>query len=74
MDKFNTERIENLKCDYYKLISLLEIRKNIVISDIQLRSFEKKLSECENEDDAAAFIHGNIRRCKISLEAGRAVL
>lgn len=74
MEKFATERIEDLKCEYYKLIALLEVQKHIVISDIQLRCFEKKLSECETEDDAAAFLFGSIRRYKILLEAGRTEL
>lgn len=74
MDKFATERIENLKCEYYKFIALLEVRKHIVISDVQLRCFEKKMWECETEDDAAAFLYGGIRRYKLLLEAGRTEL
>lgn len=74
MDKFNTERIEKLKCEFYKLIALLQMRKHIVISDIQLKCFEKTLSECATEDDAAAFIYGSIRRYKIPLEAGKTEL
>lgn len=69
MDNLDTERIENLKCEFYKLIAMLEVQKKIVISDTQLRFFETKLLECETEE--AAFIYGSIRRYKIRLEAGK---
>lgn len=70
MDKFNSARIENLKCEFYKLIAVLEVQKNVIVSDIQLRCFERNLSECKTEDDAAALIYGSIRRYRLSLETG----
>ncbi len=68
MDKFRSERIEDLKCEFYKVMGQLEIQKNIVISDYELLVFEKKLSECKSEVEAASFILGGIKRYSIQLQ------
>lgn len=70
MHKFYSERVELLKCEFYKLMGQLEVQKNIVVSDIELRIFEKTLTECGSDDEASAFILGSIRRYKIILATG----
>lgn len=70
MDKFNSERVETLKCQFYKLLGHLEMKQNFVVSDVQIRVFEKTLAECDSEDEAAAFVLGRIRRYKIMLGTG----
>lgn len=68
MEKFNSERIETLKCQFYNIMGQLEVQKNIVISDKELQIFEKNLVECESEVEAAGFILGGIRRYTIKLK------
>lgn len=67
MEKFNSERIESLKVDLYSLLGHLEIQSNIVVSDVEIRIFEKKLCECKTETEAAGAIMGAIRRYKLKL-------
>lgn len=68
MNNFKSDRIEQLKVHFYQMIGSLEILKNIVISDNELEIFEKSLSLCQSEPDAAAFILGATRRFKLMLK------
>lgn len=49
MDKFQSDRIENLKVKFYTIIGRLELEKNIVICYENLQTFENVILKCESE-------------------------
>lgn len=67
MNKYNSERLESLKVQFYKVIGSLEIQKNIKISDQELHVFEKNFEICTSEEDAASCILGATRRYQLML-------
>lgn len=62
MDKFQSDRIENLKVQFYTIIGRLELEKDIVICNKKLQTFENVLLNCISESEAAGCILGAIRR------------
>lgn len=68
MNKFNSERVAKMKTEFYHVIGKLEVIKNIIISDEELKEFEKCVSECVSEVDVATLILGATRRYKLLLD------
>lgn len=68
MDQFESERIENLKVQFYTIIGRLELEKQIVICYKKLQTFENVILKCESESEAAGCILGAIRRYTSILE------
>lgn len=68
MDRFQSERIELLKIQLYGIVGQLEIEKNILITDNELKIFENNLSKCNSEVEASGILLGAIRRYKIKLQ------
>lgn len=63
--------VEKLKTEFYHVVGKLEIIKNITISDEELKEFEKSVSACETDVDAAAFVVGATRRYKVLLDENK---
>lgn len=68
MSKIISERISKLKLEFYHVVGKLEILKNIIISDEELKKFENRVSTCESEVDVAALILGETRYYKVLLD------
>lgn len=68
MDKFQSERIENLKVQFYTVVGRLEVEKNIIISYDNLQIFEKNIFKCKSESEAAGCVLGAIRRYTAMLD------
>lgn len=67
MDKFQSERLESLKIQFYKIIGALELEKKIIISNFELKIFENNMNKCGTELEASSCVLGAIRRYKLLL-------